>query len=413
MILRTTIGAFLASKETIEAVESIKEDRLFLRSSFDTHEGGIAAAATHLANNPTPALLVVETRSQGDALYSELNALAEVCAPNTYVILIGAQNDIGLYRDLIREGISDYLISPITGGQLRDSIESAFKDEDADRSGRSIAFMGVTGGVGSSIISHNVAYELVQAYEMEVIVIDLDIPCGTAALVYNFQPRQTIVDVLAQASQMDESFLEQFLMEYDKKLSVLSSPASLSTGMQISTDALAAIMKYAKLMADIVIIDIPHAWEPWVRDVLSDADDLVLVARPDLTNLRDAKNMVEFLTPRRGEDVPLRLVLNQTGAAKKTDLPDKDFKEALAMEPTLSIPYDPEAFGRALNNGEMMSKASAKSKATEAIIKLAKILSGREAEEEGKKKKGGFSLFKKKKKKRKTKQIRQLPDLLL
>jgi pilus assembly protein CpaE len=91
------------------------------------------------------------------------------------------------------------------------------------------------------------------------------------------------------------------------------------------------------------------------------------------------------------------VVLNQTGAAKKAELSAKDFKDALAIEPCVSIPYDPEAFGLALNNGEMMSKANAKSKATAAIGELAKIVSGREVVEDVKKK--GLGLFKKTKKK--------------
>lgn len=400
MILRTTIGAFLQSKESVEAVEALKEDRLFLRSSFEVQETGIAGAVSYLAENATPALLIVESNAKGDALYDQLNNLADVCAPNTYVILVGAQNDIELYRDLIREGISDYLISPVNAEQLKASIENAYSDEDMGPSGRSIAFLGMTGGVGSSIISHNVAYELLQAYDKQVIVIDLDIPCGTAALVYNFQPRQTIVDVLTQTAHMDESLLEQFLMEYENKLTVLASPASLTSAVQITPESVATLIKYARRMADFVILDLPHLWEPWVKDVLSDADDVVLISRPDLTNLRNAKNMVEFLGPKRGTDVPTRMVLNQMGAAKRADLSESDFKEALAMEPTLSIPYDPEAFGRALNNGEMMSKASAKSKATAAIIQLAKIVSDLDKEEEGEKKKG-FTLFKKDKKKKK------------
>lgn len=396
MILRTTIGAFLLNKESVDAVEAIKGDRLFLRTSFETYEGGLAAAVSHLAGHPTPALLIVETKAQGDGLYDELNKLAEVCAPDAYVILIGVQNDIGLYRELISEGISDYVIGPVNAEQLRESIKNAFKDEDTERSGRSIGFMGVTGGVGSSVISHNVAYELVQAYEKDVIVIDLDIAFGTAALVYNFQPRQTIIDVLGHTARMDESFLEQFLMEYADKLTVLPSPASLSSGVQINIDSINEVIKYAKLMADFVILDVPHAWDAWIIDILSGVDDLVLMARPDLGNLRNAKNMLEFLSPKRGADAPIRLVLNQVGAAKRADLSDKDFMEALAMSPSLSIPYDPEAFGRAVNNGEMMSKASAKSKATEAIIKLAKLISARETEDGGEKKKGGLGgLFKK------------------
>ncbi|MBI3113872.1 MAG: hypothetical protein HYZ04_05085 [Rhodospirillales bacterium] len=152
-----------------------------------------------------------------------------------------------------------------------------------------------------------------------------------------------------------------------------------------------------KPMAEFIILDLPHAWDPWINDVLAGADDVVLVSRPDLTNLRNTKNMIEYLGPKRGNNSPTHLVLNQTGAAKRTELTAGDFKDQLAMEPALSIPYDPGALGRALNNGEMMSKASAKSKATEAINELAKVVSGREAPEESATK--GLSLFSKGKKK--------------
>ena len=178
------------------------------------------------------------------------------------------------------------------------------------------------------------------------------------------------------------------------RLSVLASPSSLSIGMNITPDSMDLLMRVLKPMAEFIVLDVPHIWEPWVNDVLADADDLILICRPDLMNLRNAKNVVEYLGPKRGVDYPTRVVLNQVGAAKRADLSNKDFKDALALDPSLSIPYDPEAFGRALNNGEMMSKASAKSKATVAIIDLAKMVSGREASaEEGKKK--GFSMFKK------------------
>ncbi|MCH7937665.1 MAG: hypothetical protein IH994_11345 [Proteobacteria bacterium] len=56
---------------------------------------------------------------------------------------------------------------------------------------------------------------------------------------------------------------------------------------------------------------------------------------------------------------------------------------------------------KALNVGEMMTKASAKSKATEAIIKLAKIVSAREETDEGEKKGGLFKRGKKKDKDKK------------
>ena len=398
MILRIPIGAFLLNQDSKAAVESLKQDGLFFRCTIETHDGGIEAATTHLAEQRTPTLLIVETNAQQDQMFQQLEALANICDPDVKLILIGGLNDIELFRTLIREGISDYLISPVTAEQLKASVSKIFEGGGGSKLGRVIAFLGATGGVGNSVVAHNAAHEMSVHYNEQVIVVDLDIAYGTAALDFNMQPRQTIVDALTQAGRLDAGLLGQYLMEFgETKLSLLASPSSLGTGMQVTPESLDAMMTAIKPMAEFIVLDLPHTWDPWVHDVLAAADEVVLVSRPDLTNLRNAKNMIEYLGPKRANDAPTRLVLNQTGAAKRTELSAGDFKDQLAMEPALSIPYDPEAFGRALNNGEMMSKASAKSKATEAIIELAKIISGREVQEEGGKK--VLSLFSKGKKK--------------
>ena len=261
-----------------------------------------------------------------------------------------------------------------------------------------ITVAGVTGGIGSSVISHNIAYELAEAYEDQVILVDADICFGTAALNFNQQPRQSVVDALSQAGQLDALLLGQFFTELGENLSLLPSPASLTSGFQISTEAYDRMLSVLKTMAEFVVIDLPHIWEPWTIDAFAATDELVLISRPDLMSLRNGKSMIEYIGPKRGVDAPTRLALNQVGAAKRADLAEKDFTEALALTPVVSIPYDAEAFGRALNNGEMMSKASAKSKATKEIIELTKIVSGRAESDEAEAKKG-FSLFKKAKKK--------------
>ncbi len=399
MILRISIGVFYLSAETAQAVEAIKEDRLFLRSRFDIHGGGVDKAVAYLEENQTPALLIVETTATGDAFYGQLNNLADVCAPDTVVLLIGAENDVALYRELIRLGIGDYLVGPVNADQLKGAISALFGDEEAGDAGRVIAFTGASGGVGSSVIAHNVAFELAKAYEKDVILIDLDIAYGTAGLAFNLQPRQTIVDILSQVDRLDEAIIDQYLLEVADRLSVLCSPASVSAGVQVSIEQFDGVMKIIRRMADLIILDVPHVWDPCMREILIDADDLVIVSRPDLTNLRNAKNMVEFFGQHRGDDVINRLVLSQAGAAKRADISEKDFRDALAMEPSVIIPYDPEAFCKAMNSGEMMSRSNAKNKATEAIIKLAKIVSGLELEEKDDKKKS-FSFFSKDRKKK-------------
>ncbi len=398
MILRIPIGAFLLTPETKQAMESLREDRLFFRTKIEIQDGGIEAAVPFLTERRTPPLLIVETSAAKEQLFQQLEGLANVCDPETKLIMIGVDNDIGLYRELIQGGVSDYLIGPVNAEQIRDSIRNVYAGVAQDDGGRVITVAGVTGGIGSSVIAHNIAFELAETYEEQVILVDVDISFGTAALNFNQQPRQSVLDALSQSGQLDASLLGQFFTELGENLSLLPSPASLTTGVQISTDAYDRMLGILKTMAEFIVIDLPHVWEPWTIDAFAATDELVLISRPDLMSLRNGKNMIEYIGPKRGVDAPTRLALNQVGAAKRADLTGKDFTEALALTPTVSIPYDAEAFGRALNNGEMMSKASAKSKATKAIIDLTKIVSGRADDDEAEGKKG-FSLFKKAKKK--------------
>lgn len=397
MILRIPIGGFPLSQETADALEVSKTDRLLFRCTFDIQPGGIDTATTYLSDKRTPNLLIVETGGNREQVFQQLESLAGVCDPDTRLILIGWENDIVLFRELMQFGVSDYMVAPVTPEMLRDSIVKVYAGTDINFDGRVIAFAGMAGGSGSSVIAHNVANELADAHEEKVIVADLDICFGTAGLNFNIQPRQTIVDALGQMGNLDGATLDQYFMSFGERVSLLASPASLTTGLQVSPEAFDALVTAIKPAAEFIILDLPHVWVPWIDDALALADELVLVSKPDLTGLRNAKNVVEYMGPKRGSDAPTRLVLNQVGAAKRADLSNKDFKDALAMEPSIAVPYDPDAFGRALNNGEMLSKAAAKSKATAAIADLAALVSGR-GEGEGATKKKKFSMFSKGKK---------------
>ena len=393
MLLRTSIAAFVIAQETADAVEALREDRLFLRSEIRVEQGGLDAAVTFLSQYETPAVLIVETDARGDALYGQLDELANVCDPTARVMLIGRENDISLFRNLIREGISDYLVGPVQTEQLKMSFEDVFKEQGGAGNGRVIAFAGVRGGVGSSVLSHHTAFALSQTFEEQVILLDLDIPFGTAALAFNLQARQTIADALSQGDRMDEVLLERYLMPHDKNLSILSAPASLGSGISVAVDPLNGLLRLVKRMASFIVLDVPHSWDAWVREVLVEADELVAVAEPDLACLRDTKNMLEFVSSGRGTESPTHLVLNKVGLAKRPELSEKEFREGAAITAEISVPCDPAAFGGAMNNGELVFKASSGSKAIPAINDLARIVSGRSEVPVTKKK--GFSLFKK------------------
>jgi len=126
-----------------------------------------------------------------------------------------------------------------------------------------------------------------------------------------------------------------------------------------------------------VIVDIPHVWTPWVKATLIGADDIVIVATPDLASLRNAKNIYELLRQHRPNDTPPRLVINQVGVAKRPEIPAKDFAETIGVEPALVMNFDPQLFGQAANNGQMLNEVAPKSPTAQGIRTLAEIVTGR------------------------------------
>jgi pilus assembly protein CpaE len=126
-------------------------------------------------------------------------------------------------------------------------------------------------------------------------------------------------------------------------------------------------------------MDLPHVWSAWMRQTLLGADDVVIVATPDLASLRNAKNLFDLIRQARPNDAAPRLVLNQVGVPGRPEIPVKDFAAALGVEPSLVLPFDPKTFGQAANNGQMVLESGAKTKTAEGLTHLAQLISRREA----------------------------------
>jgi pilus assembly protein CpaE len=98
---------------------------------------------------------------------------------------------------------------------------------------------------------------------------------------------------------------------------------------------------------------------------------------PDLANLRNTKNLIDLLKTARPNDRRPRYCLNQVGMAKRPEIKPADFAKALDDQPVAVIPFDPQVFGTAANNGQMIAELSSSHKVAESFRQLAQAVSGR------------------------------------
>lgn len=374
---RISIEAFCERPETGALIHHAGSDRRLSRAHVKVELGGLAGAIERFHDESTPNLLIVETGMRGPQLFAQLEELASVCDGDTKLVIIGAANDIALYRELIRRGVSEYLVPPMTPLHLIKTISGLFVDPDAPFAGRSIAFVGAKGGVGSSTIAHNIAWCMGEMQQMDTVLVDLDLSFGTAGLDFNQDPAQTISQALADPDRLDDALLDRLLVKCGERLSLFSAPATLESDWDFGVEAFETVLEKVRRQAPFIALDLPHAWAPWVRRTLLSADQVVVTVTPDLACLRNAKNLFDLVRQNRPNDAPPKVIVNMAGCPKKPDIPLKDFADALGTAPALVLPFEPALFGAAANNGQMIGEVDARSKAAEGFAHVASLLTGR------------------------------------
>ena len=375
---RLSIDVFSLTPETAESALGLKNLPAFFRAVIKPHAGGLVAALGHYADNGASQVILVEDDGNADDLLKRLEGLASVVEPGRKLIVIGAVNDISIYRRIMAMGVADYLLSPASIDDLSASIDRATHDPQAAAKGKVIGFYGLRGGVGSSTIAHNVAWLLATQAKLRTTLVDLDLAFGTAALAFNEEPRQPLIDALTDPERLDQTLLQRFMIGEDDNLQILSTHGMLRSSMTLSQIAIEKLVDLARQTADVVVLDLPHYWATWVEDLMLLADETVLVAALDLANLRDARNLTELLRAKRGEGREPRLVINKSDMAKRSRLTAQDFANTLSLKPLVQIPFDPTAFIEAVNDGKVICDKNAKHKAAIGLRQISEIVSGRQ-----------------------------------
>lgn len=370
-IPRISIQAFCDDTRVADVLQYASEDRRLSKAHVSIHMGGIGAAIAHYVESPTPNLIIVDCNLPGSQLVSELDKLAESCDPGTKVVVVGRHNDVLLYRELLKRGVSEYLVAPIEPLAMMESISNLYNNPDTDPVGHVFAFIGAKGGVGSSTICHNVAWTLSEVLKSNVAIADFDLAFGTTGLDFNQDPVQGIAEALAAPERLDDQLLDRLLTKCSEHLSIFAAPVVLDRDYDISPESCDMVIDVVRQNMPFVAVDLPHGWSPWTKRILLQADEVMITAAPDLANLRNAKNIVDLLKTARKNDSKPHLILNMTGVPKRQEITLKEFEQALDIKAISVIDYDCESFSQAANNGQMIEEFNPKAKSTENFRQIA------------------------------------------
>ena len=345
------------------------------------NKGGLRNAIQSLSVSASPSILVVDLSESGDPL-NDINALAEVCEPGTVVIAIGQVNDVRLYRDLLASGIHDYLLKPLSAGQLRDALNqaqtvfSAPKNAEGESAKRHIstAIVGTRGGVGASTLATSLSWLFSEEHNSPTALLDLDVHFGTGALALDLEPGRGLTDAIDNPSRIDGLFIERAMIRANDNLSILSAEAPINSPLMTDGAAFVQLEEEFRQAFEMTVVDLPRNMLINFPHVLADVNLIVLTTEMTLASARDTIRIMSWLKTNAAH-AHIMVVANkvQGGVA---EISKADFEASIERSIDFSIPYDIKAAANAAKMGQTFVAANKSSKATSVIKQIGERVMG-------------------------------------
>ncbi len=366
--------AYVEDDESRAVVEQVVRDLVIAHATVV--KGSIRTAIKALGQRRSPKTLIVDV-CKSELPLSDINELAEVCEPGVSVIAIGDRNDVGLFRELLNSGVSDYLVKPITPGLVQRALlataDGDSRSRQTSRLGRLVATVGARGGVGATMVATSMAWSIANRRRRRVALLDLDLQFGSVALSLDLEPTHGLREALENASRIDALYIERSMVQQSESLFVLSSEEEIVDDLPRDPQAVSVLINELRNKFHYVIVDLPKMVALESQQILTEATHLVLVTDLSLAGMRDTLRIVQYALQGNAA-CHVTIVANRVGEYKEGEIACTEFEKAISRKIDLIIPFESRSVAAAMNIGKPVSSHS--KKVGESIDQLIDILSG-------------------------------------
>ncbi len=261
--------------------------------------GDVKTATEAMAQGSSPRMLIVDISNVDDPS-ARITELAQVCEPGVAVIVIGTDNDIRLYRALKAAGVAEYFFKPLVRNVVARACDAILKGtvtSPTTSTGRLVIVLGVRGGVGATTIAVSTAWHMAETHKRWVMLLDVDLFNGDAALQLDQSPGHALAEAFARPDRVDELFLERGAIHVAPRLDLLASLESYASSVTVEEAALLSLLETLLRRYRFVIVDVPATLALRLNQVLHLPSLCILISNGTLVGARDVGRWYEKIGP--------------------------------------------------------------------------------------------------------------------
>ena len=269
--------------------------------------------------------------------------------PSVSVVLGAMTDNSAVYRDAMRAGVSDVLPYDVDDEEVRDVLDRAIAEttrlrqheqgEEAEPQGRTIATFATKGGCGKSFIATNLATMLAERYPGEVVLVDLDLQAGDAALMLQLVPERTLQDAADYGDGLDDEALRG-LVTHAGNLHVMAAPSHPVHAEEVTGDVVVRVLGLLREMYRWIVIDGPPSFTEQMLAAIDHLDTVVVVSSLDVPSIKNLKLSVDTLKDLGVPRERMKIVLNR--ADSKVGLGVREVERSLGTTIDIELPSSRE-----------------------------------------------------------------------
>jgi pilus assembly protein CpaE len=273
--------------------------------------------------------------------------------PSVPVLLFLSSLDPTLMLEAMRAGVNECLQDPVTAEELDAALARIAASRDTGPVGDVFAFLGAKGGVGTTTAAVNVATVLSRSQSGNVLLVDLHLAYGDAAIYLAAEPRFSVADALENTHRLDAAFLKSLCVKTKAGPELLASP-DRALGLLVDAGRVRALIDAAARHYRYVVLDLCRT-DPAVLDGLDPVKKILVIANQELATVRGASRMADTLNKRYGKD---RVVLAVSRYDPNAGIGQEDIERVVGSKIRHLLPSDYRVALEALNTGRPLAMSN-------------------------------------------------------
>jgi len=306
----------------------------------------------------SPDVIIVDIRGDASSAMAGIERLrASAANAGIFAIALAAEPDLILQS--MRAGANEFFTWPPPDDMFHGAVRRTSARRETAQGARAAAttlvFFGAKGGAGTTTVAVNCGVEIARLSKKSTVILDLKPGLGEVSLFLGVRPRYSILDAIDNLHRLDREFLRELVLKHKSGLEILAGSDQFDRPGAQDAGALEELFRILAKQYEYIVVDAGSQVNSCTVAALYTADQMFLVANPDVPSIRNAQRLLDRVRQLGACGDRVRFLLNR--AAEPYPIPPKQIEGALGHPIHHTFPSDYKTVSTALNSGVPLALA--------------------------------------------------------